>query len=80
MNFQPMDLCKIFKYIKSKTRTTTTQGTDFPLRKVMTTLLDKLQREGRLILVKIKRLVITDYNTSSPKDHTEHYSFDSIKA
>ena len=44
MNFQPIDLGKIFKFIKSKTRSITIQGKDYPLIKKMTTGLDKLQR------------------------------------
>lgn len=80
MNYQPMDLGKFFKCIKSKTRTTTTQGTDCPLRKVMIAGLADLQHQGLLILPKMKRLAITDCVASAPKIHGESYSPDSIKA
>ena len=49
-----------------------------PLGKAMTTWLDKLQREGRFILTRIKILAITDCAPSSPKFHGEYYSFNSI--
>ena len=60
MNFQPIDLDKIFKCIKSKTRSTSTQGKEFSIRKVTISGLDKLQSKGRLILEKTKKIVIKD--------------------
>ena len=53
-NFQPMDVGKFFRCIESKTRLTSTQENDCPLRKLMTASLDKLNSEGRLILAKMK--------------------------
>ena len=52
MNFQPMNLSKIFKCAKSKTRSSSTQGTDCPLGKVTMSVLEKLQGQDRLMLEK----------------------------
>ena len=52
MNFQPIDVGHIFKCIKSKTRSTYAQETDFLLIKLTISELYKLQSEDRLILEK----------------------------
>ena len=60
INFQPMCLGKFLKCVKSKTRSTSVERKEVPIRKVTILGVDELQREGRLILTRMKKIAITD--------------------
>ena len=80
MNLQPIDLRNFSKIIKSKSRTITTDGTYFPLRKVMQKGHKKLYDYGRLKLFEKKMLSIIDYTSSLPQAKGEACSSDSINS